>query len=426
MTTDELRNKAVELDRKDPLKDYRNKFVIVDENIIYLDGNSLGRLPLATKQKMRDVIDNEWGSNLINSWNDHWLKRMQKVSAKLAIILGAKENEVLLADSTSLNLFKLVCAILNKQAGKTKIITDDLNFPTDVYILEGVVSLLGNKHRLIIVDSINNTYPDVNVLKESIDENTALVALSHVAFKSGYKYNAQEITEYACSKGVPVIWDLSHSAGSVPIHLKDWQIDYAVGCTYKYLNGGPGAPAYLYVREELQKELTSPVWGWFGDSSPFEFRLNFNPVETIEKFNVGTPPILSVSAIEPALDITIEAGMEAIRIKSELQSEYLMELIKTELLPFGFKIGSPVDVAERGSHLSVRHEEGYGITQVLIRSKKISKNVIPDFRTPNNIRLGISPLFNSFIELYEAVKMIKRVVENKLYAGYSSEINSVT
>jgi kynureninase len=212
----------------------------------------------------------------------------------------------------------------------------------------------------------------------------------------------------------------------VPLYFSEWQIDYAIGCTYKYLNGGPGAPAYLYVREDLQKELSSPIWGWFGDSSPFEFRLNFNEAANIDKFNVGTPPILSVSAIEPGLEITIEAGMENIRKKSELQSEFLLELIKTELLPQGFTMGSPMDVEHRGSHISIRHEHGYRITQALINSDKLSKNVIPDFRTPDNIRLGIAPLYNSFVELFEVVEMIKKVVDEKLYLDYSAEIKSVT
>jgi kynureninase len=422
----EFKNKALQLDEKDPLKDYRNKFEISDTRKIYLDGNSLGRLPIESKRKMYEVISEEWGSNLINSWNDHWLKRMKTISLKLASVLGAKENEVLLADSTSLNLFKLVFALLNSNHGKSKIITDDLNFPTDIYILESVINLLGGVHELVVVKSKDSVYPDLDELCNQIDENTALVTLSHVVFKSGYKYDIKDITEFARSKGVPVVWDLSHSAGAVPLYFGEWKIEYAVGCTYKYLNGGPGAPAYLYVNEKLQKDLTSPIWGWFGDSSPFEFRINFNESPSIEKFYIGTPPMLSVSAIEPALDITIEAGMENIREKSELQSQFLYELIEEELLPLGFTIGSPEDVSKRGSHISIRHPEGYRITQALINSDKLEKNIVPDFRTPDNIRLGIAPLYNSYIELLDAVEMIKRVLDDSLYVDYSSEINSVT
>jgi kynureninase len=257
---------------------------------------------------------------------------------------------------------------------------------------------------------------------DAIDEQTALVTLSHVAFKSGFLHDAAEVTERAHHKGALVLWDLSHSAGAVPIQLDDWNVDLAVGCTYKYLNGGPGAPAYLYVRRDLQPDLQSPVWGWFGQRTPFDFELDYEAAEGVARFLAGTPPMLSLLAIEPALDLALQAGIDRIRLKSVRLTSYLVYLADAVLAPLGFALGSPRDPERRGSHVSVRHPEGYRINRALIEEMQ----VLPDFREPDNIRLGLAPLYNSFGEVWEAVERLRRVVEEARYLHYPAERLAVT
>jgi kynureninase len=236
----------------------------------------------------------------------------------------------------------------------------------------------------------------------------------------------KEVTEYAQKKGALVLWDLSHSVGAVPIWLNECNVDLAVGCSYKYLNGGPGAPAFLYVRKDLQEKIPSPVWGWFGEENPFEFKLNYRPAKGIRKYLTGTPPVLSMSAIEPALDIILEAGMERIRQKSIQQTEYLLELTERLLVPLDFRIGSPLDPEKRGSHISVRHPEAYRICKAMIDPETGGYSVIPDFREPDNIRMGIAPLYTSFEEIFRAVKLVEEITKSGLYKSYSLERNSVT
>jgi kynureninase len=236
----------------------------------------------------------------------------------------------------------------------------------------------------------------------------------------------KEVTEYAQKKGALVLWDLSHSVGAVPIRLNECNADLAVGCSYKYLNGGPGAPAFLYVREDLQEKITSPVWGWFGEENPFEFKLDYRPARGIRKFLAGTPPVISMSAIEPALDIILEAGIERIREKSIRQTEYMIELTDQLLTPLDFSVGSPRDPEKRGSHISIQHPEAYRICKAMIDPERGEYSVIPDFREPDNIRLGITPLYTSFEEIYRAVKLVEEITKSGLYQSYSLERNSVT
>jgi len=318
------------------------------------------------------------------------------------------------SDTTSVNLFKLVMVALEMALGRDRIVTDVLNFPSDLYILQGCVRLLGHQHEIRLVPSEDGITVDQQALFEEIDERTALVTLSHVAFKSGFLYDAQSITQRAHEVGAMVLWDLGHSAGAVPIALDDWGVDFAVGCTYKYLNGGPGAPAYLYVRKDLQERTVSPIWGWFGQRSPFDFGLEYQPAGGITRFLVSSPPILSTLAMEAGLDILLEAGMERIRDKSIRLTSYLVDLVDAILVPLGFSLGSPRDPAQRGSHVSIRHPEGYRINRVLIEEMK----VIPDFREPDNIRLGLAPLYTSFRDVWEAVERIRQVVKERRYLRY--------
>ncbi|MFN2395754.1 MAG: kynureninase [Bacteroidales bacterium] len=417
---------AIEQDANDKLNHFREKFVMYDPNLIYLDGNSLGMLPAATPKRIENVITKEWGNNLIRSWNDEWYERSQEIAAKLAPLIGAQPDEVIMADSTSVNLFKLAYAALQLQTGKKCIVSDELNFPSDIYLLQGLVKLFGDKHELRLAKSHDYMGVRKDEIIEKLKDDTALLTLSHVAFKSSFLYDMKEITELAHEKGAMVLWDLSHSAGALPVKLNDCNVDLAIGCTYKYLNGGPGSIAFLYVRKDLQDQLVSPIWGWFGQNDPFNFRLEYEPAEGIQRFLAGTPPILSLSAVEPALDLMNEAGIENLRSKSLAQSRYLIQLHKHFLEPLGFCLGSPEKDQERGSHVSIRHPEAYRICKALINPDTGGKTVIPDFREPDYIRLGITPLYTSYMDIYEAVMQIKMIAEQKLYNQFSKEKEQVT
>jgi kynureninase len=427
---------ALELDSLDPLASFRDQFVITDPHLIYLDGNSLGRLPKAAAERARQIVEEEWGGGLIRGWNKGWWDAPRRVGDKIGALIGAAPGQVIVTDTVSLNLFKLAAAALTLQPSRKRIITDTFNFPSDLYILQGIVNLVDGKspsptlaegrgggyNILRIGATDNDITPDLAALESAINEDTALVALSHVVFKSGYLYDMRRITDLAHAKGALVLWDLSHSAGSVPIRLDDWDADLAIGCTYKYLNGGPGAPAFLYVNKNLQEKLTSPIWGWWGQKNPFDFDLDYTPAPGAGRFLVGTQPMLSLLTMEAALEPTLQAGMDAIRAKSILMTDYASFLTEAWLAPFGFSLGSPRDPAMRGSHLSIRHADGYRINRALIEEM----NVIPDFRAPDNLRLGFAPLYTSFAEVWEGFARIKRVMEEKRYDKYPKQKLTVT
>jgi kynureninase len=413
---------ARRLDATDELASSRDAFVIADPDLIYVDGNSLGRLPRQTVERVQQVTVAEWGENLIRGWNAGWYTAPARVGEKIAQLVGAGPGQIVISDSTSVNLYKLAMAALAMRPGRDRIVSDVLNFPSDLYILQGAVHLLGNRHQIFLVPSADDITIDSSALFDAMDERTALVTLSHVAFKSGFLYDAAAVTERAHRVGALVLWDLSHSVGAVPIELDRWGVDLAVGCTYKYLNGGPGSPAFLYVRRDLQEEARSPIWAWFGQHSPFAFDLEYEPTAGVAHFLAGTPPILSLLAMEPALDLLLEAGVERIRRKSVGLTSYLIYLLDTVLASLGFVLGSPRDLAQRGSHVSIRHPEGYRINRALIKEM----NVLPDFREPDNIRLGLTPLYTSFAEVWEAVDRIRQVMEERRYLRYPAEKLTVT
>jgi kynureninase len=426
MDMEPAHKEAEALDAKDELSGYRARFVSGDEKLIYLDGNSLGRLPADTKAILDRSVSHEWGERLIRSWNEDWFTKNIELGDKIAQIAGASKGEVVITDTTSVNLYKLAHAALKYQKGRTRIVTDELNFPSDIYIFQGLVKDFGPGYELIIVPSRDGMTVDTADLEAGIDDNTALVSLSHVAFKSAFRYNMREITSLAHGKGAMMLWDLSHSIGAVPGELNDSDADLAVGCTYKYLNGGPGSPAFLYVRKDLQDKLSSPIWGWFGEKNPFDFGLNYRPGEGIKRFLAGTPPILSLKTIEPTLDMMIEAGMGKIRRKSVAQAEFLLRMAEEYLYPLGFRSGSPMDPEKRGSHLSLRHPEAYRICKALIDQDAGAAVVIPDFREPDNIRLGITPLYTTYSELFTAVREIRNIIVEGLFLRYSYEREQVT
>lgn len=418
--------RARDLDRHDPLREYRDRFVIEDPHQIYMDGNSLGRLPKEAVATFDLAIRKQWGERLVRSWNEGWYRQSLRLGKKIAQIVGAAPDEVVVCDNTSTNLYKLAYGALKIKEGRKEIISDDMNFPTDLYILQGLIEQFGRRHTLRLLKSPDGISSDMTELLRMINRDTALLSLSHVAFKSAYMYDMPKVTELAHMHGALMLWDLSHSVGAVPVGLGASGADLAVGCTYKYLNGGPGSPAFLYVRKDLQDKLSSPIWGWFGEKNPFDFALEYRPGEGISRFLAGTPPILSLKAIEPTLDMLNEAGMEIIRRKSVSQSEFLLRLAEAFLWPLGFQPGSPMDPEQRGSHVSLRHPEAYRICKALIDPEVGNAVVIPDFREPDNIRLGITPLYTTYTEIFMAVREIRNIVENGLFSKYSPAREKVT
>ncbi len=405
---------AEELDRQDPLASYRDQFTKSDP-CIYLDGNSLGRLPIQTRDWLDEVIDRQWGKSLIHGWNEGWMELSARLGDKIARLVGARPGEILVCDATSVNLYKLVMAALSYQTGRQRIISDELNFPSDLYVLQGIIDQLGSGYKLDLIKSRDGIRIDPDSVKSAIDEETALLTFTHTYFKSSYVQDMAGITSLAHEYGAMILWDLSHSVGSVPVDLHACNADLAIGCTYKYLNGGPGSTAFLYVRKDLQEKLQQPIWGWLGSKDPFQFGTAYEPAGDISRFLVGTPPVLSMSAIEPALDLHLEAGITALREKSIRQSGFLLELYDDWLAPLGFTLGSPREPASRGSHIALRHPEASGITRAMINPPEGKDRVIPDFRTPDNIRLGIAPVYNSYRDIFTGMKRIREIAESEEY-----------
>ena len=422
MNMDFSRDYARKLDDEDELAGYREKFFNADTDMIYMDGNSLGRLPLNTVGRVEQIIKEEWGEKLIRSWGVNWFRSPIQVGEKIAQLVGAGPGQVAVSDSTTINLYKLAMSALMLRPDRKKIVTDTLNFPSDLYMLQGCAHVLGGKHHIHLLESSDGIRVDTQSVLDAIDSDTALVTLSHVVFKSGYMYDAKTITDHAHQKGALVLWDLSHAAGAVPVELDAWDADFAAGCTYKYLNGGPGAPAFLYVRRDLQNTALSPIWGWFGERAPFSFELDYVPADGIQRFLCGTPPVLSLLSMEPGVDLLLEAGITRLRKKSILLTSYMIDLFDVLLAPIGFKLGTPREVEQRGSHVSIRHEDGYRINLALIEDM----NVIPDFREPNNIRLGVTPLYTSFQDVWESVNRIQRVVTEKRHLRFPLIRQTVT
>ncbi len=413
---------AEHLDRHDPLARYREAFVFGDAPRIYLDGNSLGRLPKRTTDRLAAAVHEEWGRQLIASWGQGWIDAPRRIGERLAPLIGAAPGQVVVSDSTTVNLYKLAGAALAARPERPNLVSDALNFPSDLYTLQGVVRGAREGASLHVVPArADDPAPDLQAMTEAVDETTALVVLSHVTFKSGYLHDAEAVAARAREVGAWVLWDLSHSVGVVPIELDAWGAELAVGCTYKYLNGGPGAPAFLYVRKDLQPRLRSPVEGWFGRRAPFAFDLTFEPAEGAGRFLVGTPPVLSMLAIEAGLEPLEEAGLKAVREKSVKLTRLLVELHDARLAHLGFVLGSPRDERRRGSHVSLRHPDGYRINRALIDA-----GVVPDFREPDTIRFGLAPLYTRFVDVWDAVERLVEIVEGGRHHVYDDARTDVT
>jgi kynureninase len=395
------RTQAEALDRADPLAGFRERFVLDDGPRIYADGNSLGRLPHETRDRLAAFVD-EWGDRLVSGWAD-WIELPLRVGNVLARLLGARPGEVLACDSTTVNLFKLAHAALDLRPGA--LVTDAGNFPTDRYVLEGVAAARGVELRRFDADPVEG--PSVaDVERACADRRVSAVCLSHVDFRSGAVADMAGITAAAREAGALVLWDLSHSAGAVPVALAETGADLAVGCTYKYLNAGPGAPAFLYVRRELQERLRSPVQGWFGQRDQFAMGPRYEPADGIERFHAGTPPVLGLVSVEAGVELVLEAGIEAIRRKSEALTELTLALADERLAELGFRLASPRDPARRGGHVSLAHEDAWRICRALIERA----GVVPDFRPPDAVRLGFAPLYSRFSDVWDAVDRLAGLV----------------
>ena len=399
------REHAVALDAADPLRGFRDRFVIEDDEQIYLDGNSLGRLPLATRDRLAAVTA-EWGERLVGGWHE-WIDGPARVGDLLAEhVLGARPGEVVVADSTTVNLYKLCAAVLDTRAGA--IVTDRGNFPTDRYVLEGLAAARGRELHL------------TDTPEEAVEvPGAALVVLSHVGYRSG---EIADMAGLTAATDAELVWDLSHSAGAIPVDLRGSGVALAVGCTYKYLNGGPGAPAFLYVAHERQAELRSPIQGWFGQRDQFAMDRDYDPVDGIGRFLAGTPPILALAAVEEGVKLTAEAGLGALRAKSVSLTELIVALHDAWLAPLGFELGSPRDAARRGSHVALRHPDAWPICRALIERAA----VIPDFRGPDAIRLGVAPLYTGHADVWDALDRLRGLVEREEHRLVDSAPGRVT
>jgi kynureninase len=413
------RSGAEELDAADPLAAFRDRFVRADPSLIYLDGNSLGMLPEVTAQRITEVVRREWGAGLIGSW-DHWLDLPQRAGDLLGRkLLGAAPGQVAVADSTTVNLFKLAWAALDDRPDRRVIVTDDDNFPTDRYVLEGVAGQRVAQLRLIHTDMDDGVSEDA--VRAAVGTDTALVSLSHVAYRSGALADMATLTAVAHDAGALVLWDLCHSVGSVPVQLDACGADLAVGCSYKYLNAGPGAPAFLYVREGLQERLRQPVQGWFGQRDQFAMGPGYDPVPGIGRFLTGSPNIIGTVAVEEGARLLGEAGIGPLRAKGMLLTDYLIALADAWLVPLGAALASPRDATRRGSHVCLRHPDAWRISQALIAA-----GVVGDYRTPDRLRLGPAPITTRFTDVWDALAITREIIETRAYQRFRGEPARVT
>lgn len=401
-----LQEKAHALDEADPLGGFQDRFLTPDGSdvVAYLDGNSLGRPALATAERMDQFVREQWGRQLIRGWTDGWLNWPEKVGNRLGrVALGAGPGQVVVADSTTVLLYKLARTAVDARPGRNEIVLDTDNFPTDRYVLEGIAAERGLNLRWIDTDpaaGITN-----GQVANAVGPNTALVVFSHVAYRSGYMADAEAITRTAQDAGALVLWDLSHSVGSVPVHLDAWNTDFAVGCTYKYLNGGPGSPAFGYINQHHHGHAQQPIWGWIGHRDPLAMGPGYQPADGIRSVLSGTPPILAMLPLLTGLDMLEEAGIEAVRAKSLQLTDYALELVDTRLLDHGVELASPRHPERRGGHITVRRGDFREITGQLWQ-----RGVIPDFRAPDGIRIGMAPLSTSFTEVHRGLSMLAELV----------------
>lgn len=389
------------LDRADPLRDFRAQFEL-PADVVYLDGNSLGALSNRSRDRVAAVVGDEWGRGLIRSWNDaDWISAPQRTGEKIARLVGAAPGQVIAADSTSVNLFKVLSVAVRANPGRRIVLSEKGNFPTDLHVLQGLIAQLGGGLELLLAEGSNET------VERSLAERggeIAAVLLTHVHYTTSRMYDLRRMTEAAHRAGAMMIWDLSHSAGVMPVDLDGCGADFAVGCGYKHLNGGPGAPAFIYAARRLQDGHAQPISGWMGDARPFEFRGEYEPAPGILRYLSGTPAVIGMAALEASVELILEAPMAAIRAKSIALGDAFIELMEHRCAGQGFELISPRDGATRGSHVSYRHAASYPLMQALIH-----EGVIGDCRPPDLVRFGFAPLYTRYVDVWDAVDRIARI-----------------
>ncbi|MCU0277671.1 MAG: aminotransferase class V-fold PLP-dependent enzyme [Candidatus Nanopelagicales bacterium] len=423
MTTDPThRSTAQALDAEDPLAGYRQQFQVTDPDLCYLDGNSLGRLPLATVAAVTELLTQEWGGELVDGWS-HWIDEAQTTGDLLGrSTLGAAAGQTLVQDTTSANFYQLCMAAIAARPGRRRVVIDAANFPTDRYILAGIARALDLE--LVVLDNdgtggvpIGSDCEQISVaaLKKHLDD-VALVTLQVVQYRSGARQDVPGITELVRDRGGLVVWDASHAAGSVDLQFDQWGVDLAVGCTYKYGNSGPGAPAWLYVNAAVQHELQVPIQGWFANRDQFAMGPVFEPAEGIRRFQIATPPVIGLRAVQVAHRMIAEAGMAAISAKAQRGTSLMIDLYDAWLAPLGFSLLTPRDPDQRGGHITIAHADA---KQIAAAMRTLTKT-IPDYREPNGIRLAISPLPTSYTEVWDGFDRLRELVASGTYRGVAA------
>ncbi len=408
--TDALLTDVAKLDAADPLAGFRDRFLLRD-GLIYLDGNSLGALPRSTASRLARVVAEEWGEGLITSWlGADWSKAPQRIGDKIARLLGAAPGEIIATDSTSVNIFKVLTAALSLRPGRSKLLSEAGNFPTDLYMMQGVESFSGRRVRAVVAE------PDAVV--ETLDEDVAALLLTQVHYKSGRIRDMADVTRKAHDAGALVIWDLSHSAGAIPVDLNGARADFAIGCGYKFLNGGPGAPAYLFAAARHQA-ATPVLSGWFGHARPFAFEEVYEPAPGIERFLCGTPPVLGLAALEAGVELMLEADMAELRRKSLALADLFMERMEPLCARYGFTLVSEREPALRGSQVAYAHPKGYQIVQALKQC-----DVIADFRAPDVLRFGLTPLYLRYRDIVETVERLEKVCATEAWARAEYQVRA--
>lgn len=393
------RDDFVKLDDNDPLASFADEFHI-PEGLVYLDGNSLGMMPKAALARAQDVIVQEWGTDLIKSWNKNgWFDLVERLGDKTATLIGADKGEVIYADATGLNVYKLVAAALDMRPDRRKIVMEGSNFPTDNYMVQGLIKQLDKGHEI--------KFAEYGAILDAITEDVAVVCLTHVHYKTGHLHNMKKITEKAHKVGALIIWDLCHSAGALPVDLNGCEVDFALGCTYKYLNGGPGSQSFVFVAKRHQGKAVQPLTGWWGHEAPFSFERDYRPRGDVRQMSTGTEPIISLATSEVGLDIFMRADMNEIRKKSLNLCDLFIQLIEERLGGYGFILATPKKHADRGSQVSIYSKNGFPIMQALIAA-----DVVGDFRAPDIMRFGFTPLYVSYVNVWDAVERLKIIMEN--------------
>lgn len=402
-------------DQRDPLAAFRGEFAL-PENLIYLDGNSLGARPIAAAERARDVLEHEWGEDLIGSWNkNHWFELPQRIGAKIGKLIGGADGGCVATDTTSINVFKALAAALKMQQqdspGRRVIVSERENFPTDLYMVEGLINLLGEvdggRYELRLIDDEASL---AAALRGDAGTEVAAVMLTHVNYRSGAMWRMQQVTSTVHAAGALMIWDLCHSAGAVPVDLSSAGADFAVGCTYKYLNGGPGSPAFIWAAERHLGRVEQPLSGWWGHKKPFDMAVGYEPADDTARLLVGTQPILSMATMEVGIDLALRVDQRRLREKSLALTSLFIRLVEDRLAAHPLTLITPRDEEVRGSHVSFRHPEGFAVMKALI-----AEGVVGDYREPEVLRFGFAPLYNGYADVWDAVETLRRVLDDEIW-----------